>query len=200
MGKSKKICSLISALIFALAIVPQYDVSANASVNYKKLYGEYLKKHPIEEGWNSVDDMVEEWTGAFIYIDNNDVPELIVNGSSFGASCNLYTVKAGKVKKLNTEDGWAGGLTYVKRGSRYYTGGGRTGDYWETWFSLKKGKTKVTGRSTHNYIEDNAYTWNGNKVSKSTYKSKVKKIKARKKYVSPAFKKFTSLGLVKYMR
>ena len=58
----------------------------------------------------------------------------------------------------------------------------------------------MTGRSTHNYIEDNAYTWNGNKVSKSTYKSKVKKIKAGKKYVSPAFKKFTSLGLVKYMR
>lgn len=188
---------LIVALV--LAILQVVSISAEAKTNYKKIYGKYLKKHPIED-YDNLSYATGEWSGAFLYIDKDSVPELIINGSSFASSCQLYTIKSGKVRKLDTAEGWAGGLRYVKKGSKYYTGGGRQNYYHEAWFTLKKGKAKKVADSTHDPWENSDYTWDDSDIDYNTYQNEVDKLVGKSKYVDPQFKAFSELGLVKYMK
>lgn len=193
--------SAIAILVFTLvlSILSLTSVNADAKVNYKKIYGKYLKKHPVET-YDDLSYASGDWEGAFIYINKDNVPELIINGSSCAASCQLYTIKAGKVRKIDTAEGWAGGLRYVRKGSKYYTGGGRQNYYHEAWFTLKKGKAKKVADSTHDAWENSDYTWNESNVDYSTYQKNVNRLVGKSKYIEPHFKPFVDLGLVKYMR
>lgn len=68
----KKIFAIAMSLIMTVTIMPQMSINAEAKTNYKRLYGRYLKSHPIESDFS----FISEWKGTFIYIDKDSIPEL----------------------------------------------------------------------------------------------------------------------------
>ena len=153
-----------------------------SKTNWKHLYSEYLET--LSES--------EFPEGVLIYVNNDKIPELFLQGNCSATGNLLLTIYNGKVYKNNMD----GVFMYLSKKNRYYITGGNMDVYYDLVGKLEKGNM-VNIAEGHYGAEDNAnvkfdknsesiykYFWNNKKVSEKEYKKKLNHAlgKKRKEY------------------
>lgn len=182
--KKRMICiTLVWSMVLASTI--HFIVPARAATkSWKKLYAEYLEKLP-EDSFPR---------GRFLYINNDNIPELFLEGICAAAGNRLLTIYHGKVYEHYISG--HGAIMYLEKKNRYYTFGGHMDSYFDDVGKLSKGKMVSIANGTYG-AEDNSnvkldengepiyrYYWNGKEVTKKAYEKKLNASlgKNRKKY------------------
>lgn len=198
----KKNCKKILVMLIMLIVLtmPAQIHASSTKTKALKAYGKMLTKSKIgRRNWKS-----SGCDFALVYFDNNSVPELVVRSYESGMRNGYYeifTYKNGKVKSLYDDLGV--GFEYYKKKSvfrdvSYFTapmgGPGNSTIY----YKIKNGA--ISSRLTCTVYEPNPkynrkkttykYYYNGKKISKSKYKSKLKSFTSNKKVVSSSSIKF----------
>ena len=160
--------------------------AVNAKTNWKKLYADYIEK---DEWCQQAAD-----SARLVYINNDSIPEIYIEGAFAAAGNQLLTIYKGKVY-ANDVSGQSS-LSYVSKKGLVYENGGHMDAYYDNVGKLVKGKLTYTKGGTYG-AKDNSnvqfdsngepiyeYYWEGQKVSKKTYNAKLKKAKGNYKYSS----------------
>lgn len=117
------------------------DTGEKISVNYRKLYAEYIKKERIFE--NHIDeghsaDYYDFW--EYIYLDADDIPELVLHGYCAAAGCIILSVQNEKVVICQTNREH---LSYIPRSGLVLNRDGNMGFYPTCVFCLDKQFNRV---------------------------------------------------------
>lgn len=153
---------------------PYYPDKTDES--WKKLYLSTIKKS--RSGGN-------DFHYSLAYIDDNTVPELIIERESYAGGGEIYTVYNDKLSSL---DIGTYGLKYIEKKNRFINSHGHMDDYDDTVYQIEKGKfVRVAGG--HFGLDDDtdlshikgdiedyySYYWGDKKVSKAQYQKNLKK-------------------------
>ena len=189
--------------------------AAEKSVNWAKIYRKYLKKHTtwiyedsvVNPGLKYTIDGCQFVKMALIYVNNDNIPELVVFGEYESEGCIIYTIgKNNKVKKLVTS---RLNFKYVKKGNVIDNCDGSGGYYYDKIYKIKNGKWKLVAEGSYeidsdDYWSDNPdyiYKWNGKTVSKAAYKKKVAQYISAKKATKVKSKSKKSYNkMMKYLK
>lgn len=179
---------LVSMMFIAalLVMVMEPASTVNAKTNWKKIYADYIK----EDGWCRE----EADSARMIYINNDTIPEIYIMGHDAMVGNQLLSIYKGKVH-VSYINGH-GGISYVPKKGLVHSIGGNMDLYFDYVGKLVKGEikyieggefgaednTNVKHDSSGNPIYE--YYWENQKVTKKTYKAKLKKAKGNYKYVS----------------
>lgn len=98
--------------------------------NYQKLYGDYIKSVLT---YDELIDGYESW--EYIYLDADDIPELVLYGSYSDVGCCILTVQNGKVLKQKLGKF---GILYIPRSGLLYNDFGGGGIYYTTVYRLNQ--------------------------------------------------------------
>lgn len=98
--------------------------------NYQKLYGDYIKNVLT---YDELIDGYESW--EYIYLDADDIPELVLYGSYSAMGCCILTVQNGKVLKQDLGDF---SILYIPRSGLLYNDFGGGGMYYTTVYRLNR--------------------------------------------------------------
>lgn len=114
-----------------------------------------------------------------IYLDNNNIPEIIEIGDCEATGCRVVVYNSGSVESTQLR---RLGYSYIERDGLLCNDGGHMGYYFDIVYSLKNGELTMIDEGIYQdkdgvaqtdasgeYIYD--YTWNGNPVSKEEYKA-----------------------------
>lgn len=114
-----------------------------------------------------------------IYLDNDNIPEIIEIGDCEATGCRVVVYNSGSVESTQLR---RLGYSYIERDGLLCNDGGHMGYYFDIVYSLKNGELTMIDKGTYQdkggvaqtdasgeYIYD--YTWNGNPVSKEEYKA-----------------------------
>lgn len=196
----KWIIGFLCILLFSTTVMP---VQASSKKNWKTLYAKYLKK--LDPSGQAFPD------GKFIYVNNDGIPELYLEGYCAAAGNRLLTIYKNKVCDYSL-DGHSS-FSYLEKKNRFHLSGGHMDSYFDYVATLKKGKIvglaggcygsnstkpkldkngnliyryywigKDRGKNIEFYYRDKKH---GKKVTKKQYDKKLKRSlgKNRKKYV-----------------
>ena len=123
-----------------------------------------------------------ETTYSFIYVDDDEIPELVVDTGIEAGGCALVTYHEGK----GTDVFYTGRLNfqYMERENLVNNADGNMGDYWDIIVSIVDGKWECIAQGTHRekwedggvvFDKDgNAeeiYDWNGESVTQEEYEA-----------------------------
>lgn len=148
------------------AAVPE---TTQVSGEWKDAYIDYLNESSSDnnEGYD------------LIYINDDNIPELVEVGKYESAGCRVVVYNNGSVQVTQLT---RLSFTYIERGGLLCNDGGHMGYYFDIVYSLKNGELTMIDEGTYQdkggvaqtdasgeYIYD--YTWNGNPVSKEEYKA-----------------------------
>lgn len=212
MKNNRWLLSLMVLFVAVVLMIPVQTQAASAKSKALKAYRKLLSKSTIK--WNEYGTYVKTKNCSFAlaYVDNNSVPELILqtydtsHAEGYGS---LYTYRNGKAR-LVTGLSLNGSFRYYKKKCIFidnYTGSGVSQDYYT---KLYKGKayTKL-GKATE-------YDWNGNisrktytncsnsssyrQISKSTFKKRLKKLVGSRKVRTVIFRANTKYNRSKYLK
>lgn len=196
----KKIISIILTLVmfFSITAVLSAPVTTNAASKRTKAirtYKKFLKKEK---------DNYYEF--ALIYLDNNNVPELLIKEGSVVGICTYYKGKViNTYHAVNLNKG-NGKFTYYKK-TGIYQSLGYTYDTWYTSYpKLSKAKIKTKIFSTGNFSSSSVKYYKGEingkktKITKSKYKALLKKYKKGKKGIKAKFYSNTKSGRNKHCK
>ena len=157
-----------------------FDFSRYSSLqsddNWKKLYINYIKQNEKENDSSEY---------ALVYIDEDDVPELIMDTNIMADGGEVCTVRGDKVQSLPV---WCYGISYIESENLFLESGGRMGEYFDTVYTIENGEYKRVGEGTYGLENGNdyeyeqvedaekdyVYRWNGKEVSKKQYKKNLK--------------------------
>ena len=106
----------------------------NASSSWKEAYYHYLTLNSI---LHYLDDYAEFWLA---YIDNDSIPELIINTTIVAGGCHVLTYHNGKVDAILI--GSTGTPSYIERGNLLLDSAGHQGCYYDTVYTIINGKWK----------------------------------------------------------
>ena len=128
---------------------------------------------------------------SLIYVDEDDIPELVIDISS-GAGCHILTFHNGVTDVLQT---WRTGFTYIEKGNLLNNSSGNTGHYYDRIHSIENGKwVYVTGgeyRENYENRKDNymefLYEWEGEPVEEEEYEEKIDEVYNREQAVEPEY-------------
>lgn len=177
---------VLLSIVLSLSIVVS-PVHA-AKKDWKRLYLEYLE--------NMQEDVLKKTfpEGKFIYINNDDIPEIFLKGTDAATGNRLLIIYNDKVHEYFLDG--HGSLRYLEKKNRYYTSGGHMDTYFDSVGKLSKGKMDSIASGYYG-AKDNSnvkfdkngqpiyiYYWNDKKVSKKTYQKKLNSVlgKNRDKY------------------
>lgn len=190
----------LAAVLLASTVISVSAVNADAKTNWKKLYLNYITK----------DSWCQEHADSarLIHINNDNIPEIFIEGDYAASGNILLTIYKGKVYKevLGGDDG----LYYVPKKGHVYIHGGKMDQYFDGVGKLIKGKLKISWVGEFG-AEDNSnlkldkngnpvyeYYWKGKKVSQKTYETSLKKAKGNYKYKDAySYKKMISMKELK---
>ncbi len=143
---------------------------------WKKLYISYIRKYYKQN---------ESSDYSLAYINDDDIPELIIDSGIMainGAVCTVYD------GKLQTMDVWPSGLSYIQEKNAFIIKSGRMDTYFDEVYKIEKGQFVVTAKGNYgledeeDYGEDREeaerhykYYWNGKRVSKKQYNTNLEK-------------------------
>lgn len=143
--------------------------TTQVSDEWKDAYIDYLNESSSDnnEGYD------------LIYINDDNIPELVEVGKYESAGCRVVVYNNGSVQVTQLT---RLSFTYIERGGLLCNAGGHMGYYFDIVYSLKNGELTMIDEGTYEdkggvaqtdasgeYIYD--YTWNGNPVSKEEYKA-----------------------------
>ncbi len=153
------------------AAVPE---TTQVSDEWKDAYIDYLNESSSDnnEGYD------------LIYINDDNIPELVEVGKYESAGCRVVVYNNGSVQVTQLT---RLSFTYIERGGLLCNAGGHMGYYFDIVYSLKNGELTMIDEGIYQdkdgvaqtdasgeYIYD--YTWNGNPVSKEEYKAMLNSI------------------------
>lgn len=194
-----KCCTLIAVLATLLFFNSVHAQAATAKTKALNAYNKLLSQKTLK--WSDkVTVSTSKCKFAVIYVDNNSVPELFVDGSS--ASLNhatgfykLYTYYNGKVKDVCTI---RDGFSYYKKKGVFVTAAVLHGEYL-SYYKLASGKASLKLRSD-TYYTTTYYDGAGKKISKTTFDNRLKSLKGSLKPTSMTCKKNTKANRTKYLK
>lgn len=174
----KKVLSVLLAIAVLFSTILPKTVEAAASKNWKKLYLYYIKEEAL--------DVLGYSSGKLIYINNDNIPELYLQGSTGGLGCRLLWIYNGKIYYYHSP---YGGLKYIKKKNKFYIIGRNQIECYDSFAKLEKNKiTKITeGTYTVMISSDEPichWYWNKKEVNKMTYEKNLRNATG-KKYVTP---------------
>jgi|GEM_PF-3711674 len=125
-----------------------------------------------------------ERSASLIYINDDDVPELVILDGSTADGSPVSTISNGEVKTLNA---WTGGVYYIPRKNLLLDKGGKMGEYWDTVYKIQDGGFVSLHKgeyfadeppqwdSNDNLIIE-TYRWDGKEVSEPEYKKRLEAV------------------------
>ena len=116
------------------------------------------------------------WGYCLIYLDDNDIPELVEVSNSEAEGVVIVNYADGETKTTNL---WRRGFTYIERGNLLNNGNGNMGYYYDKIYSIVDGEMKDIAMGEYEDEENSGtfdYKWNGKSVSESEYESKFAEI------------------------
>lgn len=117
-------------IILLLGLAISFLVGNAQEANYQKLYGDYIKNVLT---YDELIDGYESW--EYIYLDADDIPELVLYSSYTSVGCCILTVQNGKVLKQDLGDF---GILYIPRSGLLYNDYGGGGMYYTTVYRLNQ--------------------------------------------------------------
>ena len=111
--------------------------------DWKKDYKEFLEKNPVEG---------EEVSFALIYVDEDDIPELVIDTGIEASGCQILTWHDGVMDELQTARLY---FTYVEKGNLLDNCEGHMGYYYDYVYSIKNGKWKQIFNGEYSGFADN---------------------------------------------
>lgn len=161
------------------------------SVDWKSLYLDYL--NTLKQ--NGKIDMYV--SAGLIYVDDDDIPELYLEGDCEATGCLVLTCGSGTVDELQTSRLY---FNYIERQNLLDNNEGHMGYYYDYIFSIEDGKWKCIAEGTYNdkwdettseYVVDDAgepvmeYTWNNETTDEAGYDKQLKAVYDGSKAIAP---------------
>lgn len=117
------------------------------------------------------------YTYALIYVNNDNVPELVMDSGYEAGGCMLVTYNCGRIDVLQTSRLY---FNYVERGNVLDNCDGHMGYYYDIISKIENGKWVTVAEGTYHDPEDGVqadqngnyiyeYEWNGNSVTEEEY-------------------------------
>ena len=140
-------------------------------------YYDYLIDFDRKYGKDGYDGL-ECRTYDYIYVNDDDVPELVLQGQDEATGNLILTYCDGKIDELQTSRLY---FDYIEKENRLRNSEGHMGYYYDYIYTIKDGKWETEEYGEY-YVEDNTsewddddliYEWNGEKVSSSEYEKEL---------------------------
>ena len=133
--------------------------------DWQAAYAEYIDK--LE--WN------QNNTYSLIYVDDDDIPELVIDTGVEAGGCQILTFYNGEIDLLQTD---RLNFYYMEKKNLINNSDGHMGYYYDYIYSIVNGKwVYVTGGEWTETMGDDdwvyQYEWEGKKVGENTYEQKV---------------------------
>lgn len=120
-------------------------------------------------------------TYSLIYVDEDDIPELVINTGYEAGGCMLLTWHTNRLDVLQTSRLY---FNYIEKGSLLCNQEGNMGYYYDDVYTIKDGKWNYLCGGTYQDSKDGAaldeegnfiyvYAWNGETVNEAEYKEKL---------------------------
>lgn len=144
--------------------------------SWHRAYLEYIQN---EAGDISRYGRLQEAKFQLIYVDDDNVPELWIQGSSMADGSHICTFDGQQVNSIFISE--YGNLQYIERSGYFYTDGGHMDVYWDGVYRIQNGQFVEIARGDFG-AQDNAnvqlnangepiyqYSWNGISTTKQAY-------------------------------
>ena len=158
-------------------VTPQETQSQN-NVEWKQLYKDYLDTYRTQHS-DIYSSYGNDFTYSLIYVDNDDIPELVIALPTTRYMTTLCWISNDAVK--DTQLSWASGE--VDYGVKYIEKSGliRSREAWqgaggETIFNLSDGKLVEVAHGTFDEGFNYTYEWNDTSVTKEEYYDSVNQV------------------------
>ena len=115
-------------------------------------------------------------TYALVEIDDDNIPELIVNGWNSSAGRHLCWIDGNEVKTLTVGAGGTDSLRYSKRGGTFWYMYMHMGTFHDE-YSFKNGSADILHSALYNSGTD-GYSVDGKEADKATYEAMVAEIES----------------------
>lgn len=143
-----------------------------------------LKEPPELEEWRSIylqyldnQEQGGPCTYALIYVDEDDIPELVIDTGVEASGCRILTYHDGVVDELQT---MRLNFTYIEKANLLCNADGNMGRYYDSVYSIRDGKWVYIDGGVYGdgpdgiqYDDDGelicVYNWNGSDVSEEEY-------------------------------
>ena len=138
---------------------------------------------PVYSGWRSayrsyiLNKADDSDTFALIDVNDDDIPELVIDSGVEAAGCRILTYDGSKVNVLNTR---RLGFTYIERGNRLCNSDGSQDQYYDDVYEIRNGRWVCIARGEYyGYLSGwsdviqryvcRYYVWNGQQTSIDQY-------------------------------
>ena len=118
------------------------DEGAEKGGAWRKAYLDYLEENPAEDGGYSY---------ALIYVDDDDIPELVVDTGFEAGGCQIVTYHDGATDVLQTSRLY---FTYIEKKNKLNNCDGHMGYYYDIIYSIEDGKWTVIFDGEYSGFED----------------------------------------------
>jgi len=135
---------------------------------------DYWRQVYIKEVVNLHDSNNKDATYSLIYVDDNEVPELLYDSGITGYGMCLYSFYDGQLTENWLE---LGGIYYIEKENKIYISDGRMGSYSDVVYKLNQGVLEIQDKGCYcdardennNLIDGYEYTWNDDSVTEEQY-------------------------------
>ena len=138
-----------------------------------------------------------DWMGyQLIYINNDDIPELYLNGAAEAQGDLVCTFANGTV--VSEQLSRVNGMAYLEKQNVFCNSNGNMGRFYDVIYSIQQGQIVQTHEGVYG-MEDNAnpeldengevvyqYSWDGQEVSETEYKQKLNAVFNQQKAIHPS--------------
>ena len=145
---------------------------------------------PVKHGWQDAytDYLIknggENDTYALIYVNDDSVPELVIDSGIEASGCRILTYSAGKVNVLTTR---RLGFTYIPRGNKLCNSDGNMNSYYDDVYEIRDGMWVCIARGEYfGYLSGwndilkryvcRYYRWNGQTTDIGQYMVKLSQV------------------------
>ena len=175
-------------------ISPNQTSSNEADV--LQIYIDYVNEVRKNEDWSD-----EYGEMSLIYIDDDDIPELVIDWASTAGGAQVCTISNGKLVYTYVE---TGGVSYIERQNIFVSSGGRMGHYYETVYTIQNGEFTVLHRGEHGEEETDDeempfyfyWHWDGEEVTHSKYSENLKSAFDRSKAINSSDNAFSAADML----
>ncbi len=155
----------------------QEPAGDGSSADWKRIYLDFIKNELAAITYSSSIDELEGWTGGFFFINDDEIPEMIISSGYEAAGNVITTVINGKACYMQTS---RLGLKYIPRGNVIDNADGHMGYNFDHIYTIGEKGFDIAGIGEYNeIINDEGYTggfeyfWEGTEVTEEEYNRKV---------------------------
>lgn len=160
------------------------NTADNAAENWQAAYLKYLE----DSG-----ETAEGCTYSLIYVDEDEIPELVIDTGYEAGGCQILTYHEGTVDMLQTARLY---FDYVEKGNLLCNSEGHMGYYYDYVFTIEDGKWGCIGEGEYGDGENGVqfdengdfifvYRWEGETVEEQEYNRRLKEIYDKEQAVAP---------------